>query len=191
MNNSIKSFIYGIIAALLALIIELIFAVFFLDQLLTPEKIMQKNIVLSSAGVFIFFSAFAEELTKFISAFKGIKTFSKTKNQALLNSLIAGLGFSFVELLFLNSKYTSIGNINSLEVIQLIVFHSLTFVIIGYFSFISHKISRIITTTIIPLSVIHFTYNILVISPYEHSSFARLLIILCLFFCTAKIYFKK
>lgn len=181
-----ESFIYGILAALLALVIETIFGLSFLESL----DITQASLLVPYLGLFILFSATTEETAKFIFARKKITFLSKTPKELALYSLVAGLGFSSIELILLSSKYPQLFEIDFIEVLKLILFHSTTFTIIGHLSAIPRKISVSIFKIILPLSLIHFAYNILVLYSQNYSLYARTGIIILLSLFTIKIFFN-
>lgn len=181
-----ESFIYGILAALLALVVETVFGISFLENL----DITQASLLVPYLGLFIFFSAVTEETAKFIFVRKKITLLPKAPKEIILYSLIAGLGFSLIELILLSSKYSGLFEIEYTEVIKLILFHSSTFAIIGYLSIIPRKISISILKIILPVSLIHFTYNILVFYPQNYSIYTRNGIIILLSLFTIKIFFN-
>ncbi|HPN55119.1 MAG TPA: hypothetical protein PLB52_04320 [Candidatus Moranbacteria bacterium] len=156
MKNAFESFLWGIIAALGALVLEIIA---FLG-ISYNKNIDFSFSVFFSFPFFILIAAGIEEFFKYIIISKKIESFSLEKSY-IVNSLLVGLGFFAVELELINIS-SGLPNWNILSEIALL--HIGTAGIIGYI--VAIKNPRKFFTFLFALSfavAFHAAYNFLVI----------------------------
>lgn len=157
--KQIESLFLGIIAALGALVTELIIFVIF------GMASFDKNIIaqdLSSLNYLLVTAVFIEEILKYLIIQKRIESFSIGRT-LILNSFLVGLGFAGVEsaLIYFRSAGSSIPYQSLMEIILI---HIFTAGIIGYF--IATRNPQKISTVLKAVSIaafIHLSYNILVL----------------------------
>jgi RsiW-degrading membrane proteinase PrsW (M82 family) len=151
MKNLIQSFFWGIIAALTALFIELVFVSF------TDPGNLEKGT--NTFLIIIIASVFIEEIIKYIVAYKQIFLL-ETGRKAIINGWFAGIGFSLVEIIISKQK---IANENLLfdqfDLYRTGLFHILVF---GFFAYRSqiNKFSKIDIHAISLMIMLHLLYNL-------------------------------
>lgn len=157
-KNSIESFFWGIIAALGALIVELVVFIFFSssDNQVANSSFLQFFIV----PQFIIIGVFIEEIFKYVVISKCVEKFSLQRSY-ITNSLFVGLGFFSIELGLILTTSMIVG-INLL--IELAIIHIGTAGIIGYIVAIKNpkKIGSFIYAMIFA-TFFHGAYNFLII----------------------------
>lgn len=153
MRQFIKPFLFGIIAALGALILELVFYLIF------PEQQTQQNYY-NKITLFLFLVVAVEEALKVLMVYKNSQE-SQNENDIFISSFFVGAGFALAELFLkdLGSKELfSIGNMNILLV------HILTAGLAGYF--LSKEPSprrKYLIKIWLLVFLAHLSYNLLVI----------------------------
>lgn len=178
MKNVIESFFLGIIAALGALIVELL--VFIAFSFYSSTTVSLSFFQLFTIPKFIILGAVIEELLKYIVISKRLETFSLGKS-LLLNSFFVGLGFFATEICL---SYFS-GAMPPMNLIaELAIVHIGTAGLIGHF--ISNRNPKKISTFILAMflaSAFHATYNLLILDRtfvLNYAIFALLLTMLIL-----------
>ncbi len=159
--KQIESFFWGIIAALGALLLELIFL-----TLATIFSSSQKELTLEhlfSLGYLLPLAAIAEEILKYTVIAKRIDFFSFGRS-VILNSFLVGLGFAAVEALLIYIKEIPAVSFFSWNLIEIMLLHILTAGIIGYYVAVQNpkKIKTIFKAVGIAAAA-HLGYNILMI----------------------------
>ena len=150
--NKIKSFFYGIIAASGATILQQIVLLSLNVQIIDTSHL---------TGLLIF-GAFSEEIFKFFVIYKLSQEETLTKN-LVLNSLLIGLGFSLVELVFKIWGDLEIVSANFLAYLGIIFIHVLTAGTIGYFLSREKPAHWTIPAGIFLALLLHLAYNALLI----------------------------
>lgn len=171
----LESFFWGVIAAFGALFLEIAFSTVY--QITSSSgKEIQIGFLISTLPAIALISLF-EETAKLLVIARKVKSFFSGKN-ALLGPLLAGIGFSLVEI-FLISVQKEAGLRN---IIDTFILHSTTALIIGYFFLRSEKNIFLTGAKSLVLSwAVHFGYNFLVIKTSENTDWlviAYLLILL-------------
>lgn len=153
MKNQIQSLFWGILAAGAALFVELVITSFFdIDALESAGTLLVLIIALTSL---------TEEVFKYIVVIRSIDPISFGRS-ALLNSWIAGLGFSIVEILFFYQKVLSENLIfDKIDLIKVGLLHIFTFGIFGY-KVATKEDNKIDISLILALTLIHLAYNMTV-----------------------------
>jgi len=154
--NIINPIFLGIIAALGALVLEIIFSIFISGPL--PQNIVPSFFMVIASVVI-------EEAMKLIFIYK--KFFQeKLMENIVLNSIFFGFGFSAVEVFFYLSK-SSLSDINVSAVLPMagiMLVQTLTSAIAGFILSQKRSGSYAILVSILFLNIIiHFSYNWLVI----------------------------
>lgn len=153
MQRFIKSFFLGIIAALGALILELVFYLIF------PEQQTQQDYY-SKITVFLFLVVAVEEALKILMVYKNSEELKK-ENDVFASSFFVGAGFALAELLLkdLGSKdLFSVGNMN------IVLVHIFTAGLAGYFLSKERTPKRSYLIKIwLLVFLVHLSYNLLVI----------------------------
>lgn len=152
-----QSFFLGILGALGALVLEIIFLPFSLNTEIISEEV-------TSLNYFFFLAILIEEFLKYIIILKTISRFSKSTN-IILNSIIFGFGFSVLEITSIYWNYRNGGFFDPLALLGIILLHASTAAIIGYVIFKSTQ--KKILGSILGLFLafaIHSAYNLLRIS---------------------------
>jgi RsiW-degrading membrane proteinase PrsW (M82 family) len=153
MKKFIKPFFFGIIAALGALILELVF------YIILPSQETQQDYY-SKITIFLFLVVAVEEALKVLMVYKNAQEF-KDENDIFISSFFVGAGFALAELFLkdLGSKELfSIGNMN------IVLMHILTAGLVGYFLSKEQAIGRRFLVKIWLLAfLVHLAYNLLVI----------------------------
>lgn len=169
--RQIESILWGMFAAIGALFFEAI--VFVLVSIFfIPGKELSLDFS-SPLNYILIASIITEEAFKYLIIAKKIESFSYGRS-LIVNSLLVGLGFSLIELLLIYGKFFANLNLSfgPGEIIGLVLLHVLTSGIIGYFvAFQGAKKYRTLIQTIVLVSLIHFSYNALVICPNEFTNF--------------------
>lgn len=173
-----ESFLLGLLAAIFALVIELIFTSFFpFSEEVGGLEIFGINIIFIGMLTLL---AFIEESSKYLLIAKKIENFSHGKS-VIVNSLFLGFGFSFVDIILFRSNYASPQSLLHIPILEVILLHALTAGIIGYFIGVASS-SKKIFLRVIPLVVIlHLSYNLFIIHSNEITTplkYAFLLILL-------------
>ncbi|HBO16537.1 MAG: hypothetical protein UR69_C0002G0100 [Candidatus Moranbacteria bacterium GW2011_GWE2_35_2-] len=153
MQKIIQSFFWGIFAAGFALIAEILLQTF-LGIIFSPAYF---STVFTHFSFSIFLFVLIEEISKYIIISKKILLYSKEKS-ALLNTFIAGAGFSFVELTFIYN-FSPLEFFTTQILIQIAILHIATFGIIAYYS-IPNKITL---KPVLFTFFIHSLYNLIVL----------------------------
>jgi len=162
--KQLESFFWGAIAALGALVIQMI-AVMAIGAFQDPYAKTTSLAYLSTVWGIIG-AAFVEELFKYIVITKRIEYLSLEKS-FVVNSLFVGLGFFAVELALLHLKHVPITQ-NILVLGKIGIIHVATAGIIGYRIAIRNpkKIATFISTLLV-VTTIHSAYNLLVNYPNQ------------------------
>ncbi len=171
--RQVESILWGIIAAAGALILEILISTL-APILLGPGKELVADFA-SPLSFLLIISVLAEEISKYLVIAGRIEKFSYGRS-LVVNSLLAGLGFSLVELALIYGKFSA--SFNSFfglkEISGLVLIHILTAGIIGYFIALrGGGKSAVFIKTIVLVFIIHFSYNALII---WQSRFSDLLI---------------
>ena len=180
--KQLQSFFLGILAALGALFLEILFLNFS-----EPLSYSANNAPLqsfSSFGFIFFLSIFIEELLKALFIFKIL---SKEKN-ITRNSFFLGLGFSLLEISLVYWNFRFGREFDLSGIIGIGIIHISTAVIIGYF--LEKKTKSRIRSLLSGLILAFFThslYNILSSSEIEHQK--QLIVTLLSFLFFANIFF--
>lgn len=156
--RQLESFFWGIIAALGAIVIELIIFIIFSTTMSSASSVSFSQLFIMPQ--FIILAACIEEIFKYIIIAKKIDTFSFNRTY-LLNSFLIGLGFLFIEL-GLASMSNPLPNLNILTEIAII--HIGTAGIIGYV--VATKNPKKVSTffqAIIFATFFHAAYNLLIL----------------------------
>lgn len=177
--RQIESFFLGIIAALGALVLELIVLVIIsisadYGMELTPENLFSLDIIPKTLSIFNYLllsSVVIEESLKYIMIAKKVEKFSLDRG-IVLNSFLVGLGFALVEVMLIYEKISS-GTVEFFyqNITEIILIHILTAGIIGYF--VATRNPRKIKTFIKPITIavfFHLLYNFLVIYRDSYST---------------------
>lgn len=153
MKKFIKPFLLGIIAALGALIIELVFYVIF------PGRETQQDYY-NKITVFLFLVVAIEEFFKIIIIYKSSEEFSK-ENDIFISSLFIGAGFSIIELFLKDLDYESLLSLGNLNIVLV---HLLTAGLAGYLISKQSIIKNgfLIKTWLLAF-LVHLSYNLLII----------------------------
>jgi hypothetical protein len=175
MTNKIKFFFYGIITALGAMFVELV-----IKNILSAETTLATNFFTIITPSLILF-ALTEELFKFFIINKTTATLKKSVD-IFYGSLFIGLGFAIAEISLLIAERASFVQDNySLALLGIMVIHLTTSLLFGYFSF--HKNLSTFITTIAIATILHLTYNGLVV--YDLSTAIVLTYLVGLFILSA------
>ncbi|MCK9379174.1 MAG: hypothetical protein M0P97_03455 [Candidatus Moranbacteria bacterium] len=178
MQKIIQSFFWGIFAAALALVLEMIVRIIL--EILSIEK----SIVFSpfeKFSLFIILFVAIEEATKFLIVSKKIEYYSFGK-LTIIHSLIAGIGFSALEFFLIWQKITTTisAHLSLSIMIQITLLHITTFGIIAYY--LAQKKRYTIKPLIFTITI-HSLYNFLILNSekvfplYLFSFFAVLVLI--------------
>ncbi len=148
----IQLFFWGIITAGMALVGQLILII-----------IIYNNIDLNKLAIasllFLAFFVLIEELLKYFIIIKKILLFDNRKNKIIINSWIAGMGFSTVEMFIIyQKKIINDITLNGFDLVGIILLHILTFGFLGYRLAIKKSIS-IDIFAIAFVFTLHFIYN--------------------------------
>ncbi len=170
--RQIESFFLGIIAALGALILELVVLVIISISAdygieLTPENLFSLDVIPKTLSVFHYLllaSVIIEESLKYVMIAKRVEVFSLDR-KIILNSFLVGLGFALVEIMLIYGKISSgTAEFFYQNIAEIILIHISTAGIIGYF--VATRNPRKIITFIKPVAIavfFHLLYNLLVI----------------------------
>jgi len=152
MLNPTKSFVLGIIAAVLALILEVVVSLAFPEEI-AAQTYFQKFTWLLLATVLI------EESLKLIFLLK-ISSFVE-KNKLIVQGLFLGAGFGITELLL---KKLFQENLSLLSLLPAFFIHLITCLIASFILSKQAKFSKLKSFSILALiSLIHLIYNLLII----------------------------
>ena len=165
-----KPIFFGIIASFGALFLELLLSFFWSN----PDEI--KNIFLGEITALLIAAVMIEEAFKFIFVLKIFQEFEigrkdsaetdRPEKYFFRESLLVGLGFSFLELLFafFNSSFGQSFPNFALAASGLVMVHILTAGIIGY-SMLKFKAVNLVSaaTALAVAFFVHFSYNLLII----------------------------
>ncbi|GBE16490.1 hypothetical protein BMS3Abin15_00307 [bacterium BMS3Abin15] len=170
--RQIESLFLGIIAALGAVVLELIVLVIIsifadYETALTSESLFSLNAMpktLSAFHYLLLTSAVIEESLKYVMIVKRVEVFSLDR-KIILNSFLVGLGFALVEVVLIYGKISS-GSAEFFyqNIAEIILIHVSTAGIIGYF--IATRNPKKIRTFIKPVAIVvffHLLYNLLVV----------------------------
>jgi len=153
----IKLFFFGIIAALGAMIVELV-----LKNILSSEISLANNFFTIITPSLVLF-ALVEEIFKFVVINKTVLLLKKPA-EAFFRALLIGLGFSLTEIylafagiFFRQSNYL-------LAILGILIIHISTSLLFGYFSFKKSPLSKTTFAAILIFAtLLHLLYNIFII----------------------------
>lgn len=157
MKNVIESFFWGIITALGALIVELVFFIAF--SFYANSTASLSFLQLFTVPKFIILGAIIEEFLKYIIISKRLENFSLGRS-LVLNSFLVGFGFFATEICL---SYFSGAMPPSNLIVELAIIHIGTTGLIGYV--VASKNPKKINTLIYAVllaSIFHATYNLLI-----------------------------
>lgn len=156
--KSLESLFWGAIAALGALVLELVLA----SILISPAADMRPAILGATSLSWIVLAAAAiEESFKYLIISRRIAV-SCTGRSCIINSLLCGLGFGALELTLFFSGNLSFGA-TSFQIWSLPLLHMLTSAYIGYRIIVKKSRSFVVILTIIaPATLIHAAFNIFI-----------------------------
>lgn len=161
--KQIESIFWGIIAAIGALFLGILISTL-VPILSGPGKELSMDFS-SPLNYVLIISVLTEEVFKYLVIAHRIEKFSYGRS-LIINSLLAGLGFSLVELALIYGKFSPNLNLSFklTEIIGLVLIHILTAGIIGYFVAIREagKCATFIKAAAVAF-IIHFFYNTLII----------------------------
>ncbi len=175
--RQIESIFWGIIAATSALFLEVLISTLIpILSDLGKESIMNFS---SPLSFILIVSILIEEFLKYLVILKRIEKFSYGKS-LITNSLLTGLGFSFMELALIYGNFHL--NANRLfepkDLFGLFLIHILTAGIIGYFiAACKNGKYAIFLKAFISASIIHFLYNFMIIWQNEFAPFLIFILI--------------
>lgn len=149
----LQSFFWGVFAAGFALIAEMLLQTF-LGIILSPVYSLT---VFTHLSFSIFLFVLIEEISKYIIIAKKILSYSGRKS-ALLNSLVAGVGFSLIELIFIYN-FSAPELFTPQTLLQIAILHIATFGIIAYYS----TPNKINLKPVLFTFLIHSLYNLIII----------------------------
>lgn len=153
MKKFIKPFLFGIIAALGALVLELIFYIIF------PGRETQQDYY-NKITLFLFLVVAIEELLKVLIIYKSSEEFSN-ENDIFISSFFVGAGFSLIELFLKDLDYESLLSLGNFNIMLV---HILTAGLAGFFISKQPVIKKSFLIKIWLLaSLIHLSYNLLII----------------------------
>ena len=158
MKNAFESFLWGIIAAFSALVVEIIV---FLG--ISAYKNIEFSFdIFFAVPLFFLISACIEELFKYIIISKKVESFSLEKSY-IVNAMLVGLGFFGVELGFIYMSSILLPAWNLL--VEIGILHIGTAGLIGYIVAIRNpgKFSTFLSAFSIAV-IFHATYNLLVMN---------------------------
>lgn len=183
----IRSFFFGITAALGALFLELTIGIFFNN----PQDLT--GIFFKQITPFLLLTVLAEELLKFIFIYKrhselklhfqNIGHPQASTKEIFFNSFFIGVGFSFIELLFIFFSLTSFGGALNLKIalLGILIIHISTSSIMGCLLAKYEAISfSFILMTILIAAIAHLFYNSLLIYSVQPFFIILCLIVFCL-----------
>lgn len=178
--KQLESFFWGILAALGAMVIELVFFLgysFFVDPL--GDFSVGKYYLLPFAMLTV---AAIEEIFKFIVISRRIELLSFERSY-VINAALAGMGFAAAEL-FLIRWYGFFGSNYAHNLVQISLLHIATASFIGYrIAVKNHRKYAVVAFTVLTATLMHFIYNFLEAFQGEYFSFAAttyIAIIVCI-----------
>jgi hypothetical protein len=176
----IESFFWGILAALGALLVELI--LLNVIQLSTfPENGLDINLFFSSLS-FIVVAALVEEVFKYIVIVKKIGDFFIARS-IILGSFLVGLSFSAVETVLICAQVGEQWTAYSRYLIEIGLLHISTAGIIGYIVAASNpRKAMTFAKAVLLMASVHFVFNLLAL---HRSYFFNYLIFILLLFMVA------
>ncbi len=170
MIKIIQSFFWGIFAAGFALVAETLLQTLF-GIILSPTYF---SVVFTHISPSIFLFVLIEEISKYIVISKKILPYSKRK-LLLFNSLVAGVGFSLVELTFIYN-FSAPEFFTPQTLLQIAILHIATFGIIVYYS----TPNRITIKPVLFTFFIHSLYNLFVLLGEKTPSLAIPLLLIAI-----------
>lgn len=175
LRNIIQSLFWGVITAGMSLIFQLIA----ISLAVSSEQSSEINEAFLGSLLFLIIYSFSEEAFKYFIVAKKIIPLSYGRG-FILNTWLAGIGFSLVESFIIYQKniYEKI-DFSFIDIFSTAPLHILTFGIFGYFLAISDKKGiniKILTFNII----IHFSYNYSIIHLDYYSSIIKTALIIIL-----------
>lgn len=177
--KQLQSFFLGILGALGALFLEIIFLIFSTPIFSTAETITQKT---TSIGLFFFLAILIEEFLKYILLYKSVAKTDK-KNEIVLNSILFGFGFSILEMFFVFWNYQNEYTLDLIGLLGIITIHISTALLMGY------SIAKNTTSCMssfffgfVPALIIHAAYNILRISEITRQKELIIVLLILLIF---------
>ena len=165
-RNTIQSLFWGIIAAGMSLIFQLMLISFLFA--LSADRI--NNFSMNSFYFLIIF-ALTEESFKYFIITKKINLISYGRG-FLINAWTAGIGFSLLEIFIIYQKnIQENNNLSLIELSQTAPLHILTFGILGYQISTQNK-KYINFSILLTVSLIHFAYNFTIINLEKYEQYA-------------------
>jgi len=151
-RNLIQSLFWGVITAGISLIFQLLILSF-----LIPTNNLENSLLMNSV-YFLIIYALTEEFFKYFIVSKKIVYLSYGKG-FIINSWLAGVGFSLVELFAIYQKNLhEVMSFNGLDIVKTSLLHIFTFGILGYF--LSTRDKKGINLKVLSFnSIIHLIYN--------------------------------
>lgn len=176
----LESFFWGIIAALSALVFELVI-LNVLQIFSFPANVLNIQLFFSSV-TFIAIAALTEEVLKYLVIVKKIESFF-IERKILFGSLLVGLSFSIIEALLIYAQIGPEWKTYYRYIIEIAILHISTAGIIGYFITVGspRRIKTSVKAVTFAASV-HFIFNLLAL---HRSYFFNYLIFLLLLFLVA------
>lgn len=179
-----ESFFWGMIAALSAIVIQLVFSIIF--STLSGQTSDASYASYFSIPSFVVAVAFIEEFFKYLILKKRIAEISSPKT-FLLNVIMMGLGFFAIELaLILKNSST----IQLRAIIEIATLHIGTTMLIGNFVFAesSKKISAAILSLLLA-TIFHSFYNLFVLQEKIFFDYLNGFLLILLLFFNLKLFF--
>lgn len=175
-RNIIQSFFWGIITAGMSLIFQLIA----ISLIISPEKSIKVDEVFLGSLLLLAVYSISEEAFKYFIVAKKIIPLSYGRG-FILNSWMAGAGFSLVEGFIIYQKNISEKiDFSLMSVFSTAPLHILTFGILGYFLAISEEKRGINIGILLFNIIVHFIYNysIIHLDYYSHVISPALILVL-------------
>ena len=160
MKNAIESFFLGLLAALGALIAEIV-----LFSFLCPTK-LESNSYCASFTFLVLVPAAAEELFKVSIIFKRLKALASGK-ALILNSFLLGSGFGLIELFLIFQKYSLRSEAFYGGAAGVFTLHIATATVAGLYlaGKKQPELNHFFKTLLIAFAI-HALYNTLILAPY-------------------------
>ena len=184
----LQSFFLGILGAIGALFLEIIFLAISLPLSSNPETISRAT---DSIGPFFFLAILAEEFLKYLLIYRLIAKTDERKD-IVLSSFFFGFGFSLLEIFLVYWNYRNGSSLDFIGLLGIIIIHVSTAVLIGY-SASKNKINFIssIFLGLIPAIMIHSAYNILKITGFPRQKELTVVLLVLLVLMDVFLLFKS
>ncbi|HEX7586162.1 MAG TPA: hypothetical protein VF390_00825 [Patescibacteria group bacterium] len=186
-----RSFFFGITAALGALFLEIFFG-----MIINSPQVLT-DIFFNQVTPFLVLAVLTEEILKFTFIYKrrselkiyfqNIGTQKVIKKEIFFNSFFIGIGFSFIELLFVFFSLPSLGDTLNLKmaILGILIIHTATSSIMGYLlAKYETVIFSLILMTLLITTTAHLFYNSLLIYSAQPFFILFYLIVFCLILVT-------